>query len=290
VNDGEGGSKQLVSIAAAGRLLGISTPGVRRLIRSSQLPTVEVGDAVRIAMPVIDRLVNGPEQSDGDGGGSGEVRADILAMLDELRVGQAQLLEEVNNLRGDVATLAEKTEMGPADESMHTVREVADLLRVSPSVVYGWSMGTAGPPAIRVGRSLRFRRADILEWLDSKRQQSPDWRLELETRPRAETARSVRTAQLRSDRHLADAPGLVDNVAVAVTLNIPVATVDGWRITGRGPRWARVGGVVRYLVNDVRTWLVEERELQAKRSDRRYRRIDCDAALKRLGERAVRRA
>jgi excisionase family DNA binding protein len=98
VDDVEGGSKQLVSIAAAARLLGISTPGVRRLIRSGRLLSVEVGDAVRITMPAIDRLVNGPEQSDGDGVGSGEFRADILAMLDELRVGQAQLLEVVNNL------------------------------------------------------------------------------------------------------------------------------------------------------------------------------------------------
>lgn len=34
--------------------------------------------------------------------------------------------------------------------------------------------------------------------------------------------------------------------------------------------------------------LIEERELQAKRTDRRFRRIDCDAALARLEMRLTR--
>lgn len=70
-------------------------------------------------------------------------------------------------------------------------------------------------------------------------------------------------------------------------LDVPVGTVDGWRFAGRGPRWARMGGVVRYRTDDVRAWLQEEREVQAKRTDRRFRRIDCDAALTRLEARAA---
>jgi len=45
-------------------------------------------------------------------------------------------------------------------------------------------------------------------------------------------------------------------------------------LTGRGPRWARMGGVVRYRTDDVRAWLLQEREAQAERKDRRFRRID----------------
>ena len=81
---------------------------------------------------------------------------------------------------------------------------------------------------------------------------------------------------------MADAPGLLDPVGLAVILDVPVGTVDGWRFTGRGPRWARVGGVVRYRTDDIRAWLLEEREVQAKRTDQRFRRIDYDAALERL--------
>jgi hypothetical protein len=43
-----------------------------------------------------------------------------------------------------------------------------------------------------------------------------------------------------------------------------------------------MGGVVRYRIDDVRAWLPEEREVLAKRTNRRFRRIDCGAALERL--------
>jgi excisionase family DNA binding protein len=73
----------LLSIAAAARVLGISGSGVRRLIRSGQLPTVEVGDSVRIPMPAIERLVS----TEAPAGEPGAVRAgaDLLAAVDELR-------------------------------------------------------------------------------------------------------------------------------------------------------------------------------------------------------------
>jgi hypothetical protein len=54
---------------------------------------------------------------------------------------------------------------------------------------------------------------------------------------------------------MADAPGLLDPVGLSVILDVPVGTVDGWRFTGRGPRWSRMGGVVRYRTDDVRAYL-----------------------------------
>jgi hypothetical protein len=45
---------------------------------------------------------------------------------------------------------------------------------------------------------------------------------------------------------MADAPELDDPVRLAVILDVPAGRADGWRFTGRGPRWARMGGVLRY--------------------------------------------
>jgi excisionase family DNA binding protein len=51
-----------------------------------------------------------------------------------------------------------------------TVTEVAALLRVPLSWIYARTFrGAASPlPCIRVGRLLRFRRADLEKWLDDQ--------------------------------------------------------------------------------------------------------------------------
>jgi hypothetical protein len=41
-------------------------------------------------------------------------------------------------------------------------------------------------------------------------------------------------------------PELDDPVRLAVILDVPAGRADGWRFTGRGPRWGRMGGVLRY--------------------------------------------
>lgn len=51
-----------------------------------------------------------------------------------------------------------------------TTREVADLLRVSPGTIYSWRHRQLGPPAVRVGKHLRWRAEDLSEWvLEQKR-------------------------------------------------------------------------------------------------------------------------
>lgn len=44
-------------------------------------------------------------------------------------------------------------------------------------------------------------------------------------------------------------------VQLAEKLNIKVATLARWRYLGRGPRFCKVGGAVRYLPGDVDAWL-----------------------------------
>lgn len=47
-----------------------------------------------------------------------------------------------------------------------TVSEVADYLRINPQTVYRKAK-TGELPALRIGRSIRFRKAELDEWLKS---------------------------------------------------------------------------------------------------------------------------
>jgi excisionase family DNA binding protein len=49
--------------------------------------------------------------------------------------------------------------------SLMSPREVAAYLQVQVSTLYAWRMRGEGPPAIKVGKRLRYRRADVEEWL-----------------------------------------------------------------------------------------------------------------------------
>jgi excisionase family DNA binding protein len=53
---------------------------------------------------------------------------------------------------------------------------------------------------------------------------------------------------------------------VADYLNVPVKTVYRWRLTGTGPRGARVGRYVRYRKADVEAWV--ERRVEEERAAR----------------------
>lgn len=54
-----------------------------------------------------------------------------------------------------------------------TVDEVAAMLRVPKSWVYGRTSGEGEPiPFLKIGRHLRFRRAAILEWVEAQSRNS----------------------------------------------------------------------------------------------------------------------
>ena len=53
----------------------------------------------------------------------------------------------------------------------------------------------------------------------------------------------------------ADAGDLVDEVMLATRLNIARSTLQSWRYTGRGPRWIKLGRLIRYRVADVDAFL-----------------------------------
>ena len=54
-----------------------------------------------------------------------------------------------------------------------TVEQVADYLNVPVKTVYRWRLTGTGPRGARVGRYVRFRRADVEAWLERQVQAGP---------------------------------------------------------------------------------------------------------------------
>lgn len=55
-----------------------------------------------------------------------------------------------------------------ADERLVSPGELAAYLAVPVQTVYGWRSKGVGPRGIRVGKHVRYRKADIDRWLTSR--------------------------------------------------------------------------------------------------------------------------
>lgn len=55
-----------------------------------------------------------------------------------------------------------------SSELMDT-KELAELLGLNEMTLYNWRREGKGPPYIRVGRRIRYKRADVDEWLQKER-------------------------------------------------------------------------------------------------------------------------
>lgn len=53
-------------------------------------------------------------------------------------------------------------------DALLTVEDLADLLKVPQGTIYAWRNRRVGPPGLKVGKHLRFRRADVARWLDQQ--------------------------------------------------------------------------------------------------------------------------
>ena len=49
----------------------------------------------------------------------------------------------------------------------------ADLLNLSVRTLQSWRIRMAGPPFIQVGRAVRYRRRDLIAWIDANTIGSP---------------------------------------------------------------------------------------------------------------------
>ena len=62
-----------------------------------------------------------------------------------------------------------KTDAPPAPESPYIdERRLCADLGISPVTATKWRAGAMGPPFIKVGRLVRYRRADVDAWLESR--------------------------------------------------------------------------------------------------------------------------
>jgi excisionase family DNA binding protein len=51
-----------------------------------------------------------------------------------------------------------------------TVQELADYLGVPVATLYQWRYRREGPPGFRVGRHIRYRWTDVVEWIERQLQ------------------------------------------------------------------------------------------------------------------------
>lgn len=60
--------------------------------------------------------------------------------------------------------------MGPCPDRQRlwTLPETAEHLQVPVKTLYAWRLRSTGPPGIRVGRYVRYRPADVEQWLDDQ--------------------------------------------------------------------------------------------------------------------------
>jgi len=49
-----------------------------------------------------------------------------------------------------------------------TTREVADYLGIPVQTIYQWNSRNIGPRRLRVGRYVRYRKADVERWLTAR--------------------------------------------------------------------------------------------------------------------------
>lgn len=56
----------------------------------------------------------------------------------------------------------------PADDTLMTPDEVAELLRVKPRTLESWRYRTTGPRYVRLDGAVRYWRSDVLEFLEGR--------------------------------------------------------------------------------------------------------------------------
>lgn len=55
------------------------------------------------------------------------------------------------------------------NRTLLSVPALAEYLGVQPTTIYHWRVRGEGPPAVLVGRRVRFRHEDVESWLEDRR-------------------------------------------------------------------------------------------------------------------------
>jgi excisionase family DNA binding protein len=59
-------------------------------------------------------------------------------------------------------------------EQLWTIEQAADYLLMSKQTLYGWRCRGYGPPSYRLGNQVRYRPAEVREWVDRQAMVSAD--------------------------------------------------------------------------------------------------------------------
>jgi len=57
--------------------------------------------------------------------------------------------------------------MTPQLHPLMTARQLSEYLEIPLATLYAWRYRREGPPAVKVGRHLRYRAEDVERWLSS---------------------------------------------------------------------------------------------------------------------------
>lgn len=54
------------------------------------------------------------------------------------------------------------------EQQLMTLTEMCELLGITESTAYYWRQIGKGPKGARIGKNLRYRRSDVLRWVDEQ--------------------------------------------------------------------------------------------------------------------------
>ena len=87
-----------------------------------------------------------------------------------MRAGEAAQAEQSTSEPGALARAIVAPLPAESLQALLTVGQVAEYLNVPRQRLYDWRWRGEGPPAFKVGQSLRYRLADVEAWLEAQRE------------------------------------------------------------------------------------------------------------------------
>jgi excisionase family DNA binding protein len=85
-------------------------------------------------------------------------------------MSEPEISRVVNSAPERIAALETPRPSSPTissvDERLWTEQQTADYLQVAVGTLRRWRAESTGPPALRAGRTVRYRKRDVDEWLE----------------------------------------------------------------------------------------------------------------------------
>lgn len=106
----------------------------------------------------------------------------------------------------------------------------AKLLDVTPQTIRMWRYREAGPPFVRIGRTIRYNVEQIRKWAKE---------------------RTVYPTRTPTGKPAFDKKKYLSPRQVSDLLGFSLVTLQSWRTRGEGPPWIRIGRRVYYEPDEI---------------------------------------